>query len=165
MSSFGSSIAPAREQLHAGLADHPPFAEPHPDDAQREHVQVTYGLPGDDERWEIVAMLGVQGVSEDDAVVGNQRRNETYEIPLVVKVYDPAASDADRPTVDARGFEIADEIRDVVSKDPTLGGAVRFARVSSQTSDGVGLAQGGGLVIYLQVNVRCEARIPAGRAP
>ena len=123
--------------------------------------QVTFGIPMANEEQEVVAMLGVETGDEDDAVIGGARpREESFTLVVKVKVYGP---EDDSATVDARGWEIADTVRDVVYDNRTMSGALAptgWARVSSQTSPGAQpIEDAPGWVIFIEVRILCRARI------
>ncbi len=144
---MGSSIGLARRNLHAALAARSGLAD----------VQVTYGPPVAYEEHDVVSLVGLLGPSEDDAALGDNERDESYRIQVLIKAHRPAGDALD---VDARGFALAEEVRGTVAADRTLGGAVWHAAVVSTTcDDGVQPADGGGFVIFLEAHVLCRARI------
>lgn len=144
-----SSISAARQNLHALLAGEPELADP---------VQVAYGAPSGHEAAEVVAMLGVQTPSAEEARgLGQRRVEESYVLEVAVKVHDPGAETAE--AVDLRGFALADVVRQVVRANITLDAAVRTALVVSQGSEGAQPAQGGGWVIFVTLGVECKARV------
>ena len=149
---MSSAISAARSSLYTLLAAHSFPGNP---------VQVTFGAPSAYEDQEVVALMGVEAGDEDDAVIGGARpRDEEFTLLVKVKVHDPAMASAG--TVDARGWVLADEVREVVYADRTLAGALApagWALVSSQTSDGALSADGGGFVIFVDVRIRCKARV------
>lgn len=153
---MASTISAARANLFAALTARP-FAAPTPESTP----QVTFGAPAAYEEQQVIALLGVEAGSEDDEVLGGPKpREEEYTLVVGVKVYDPAAETAN--AVDERGWSLADEVRDEVYADRSLGGALGgagWARVSSQTSPGALAAEGGGWVIFIEVRVLCRARV------
>lgn len=147
---MASSISAARGALYSLLAAadyNPPPDEP---------VQVTFGPPENFQEQEVVALLGLFNPDEQDAALGAQRHEETYDLEVALKKHDPAGNP---DAVDARGFAMADIVRGVVHSNRTLGGAVRDARVISQTTDGVERSEGGGWIIFVRILVRCRQRI------
>jgi hypothetical protein len=148
---MASTISAARAGLHALLDAHT-WPAPRP--------QVTFGSPDAYEESEVVAMLGVETPDEEPAVIGgNKPREEQFVIVVAVKAHDPAGTAA---TVDARGWALMDEVREVVYADQTLAGALTgasWARIASQTSVGAQPADGGGWVYFGQTRVACRARI------
>jgi len=148
---MASSISNARSSLYTLLAAHSFPGNP---------VQVTFGAPSAYEDQEVVALMGVEAGDEDDAVIGGARpRDEEFTIVIGVKVHGPTD---DAATVDVRGWLLADEVREVVYANRSLGAALTpsgWARVSSQTSVGAQSAEGGGWVIFLEVRVLCRARV------
>lgn len=148
---MASTITATRTNLHAALtAAFSGAGQP----------QVAFGAPDAYEEQEVVAMLGVETSDEDDAVLGGARpRDESFTIVVAVKVHGP---EDDAATVDARGWEIADEVRSLVYEDRTIGGALDptgWARVASQTSEGAQAVENAGWVIYIEVRVLCRARV------
>lgn len=149
---MASTISDARTNLHAALlARFNAAGDP----------QVAFGAPAAYEEQEVVALLGVEASDEDDAVLGGARpREESFVLVVGIKVHGP---DDDATTVDARGWEIADGVRDEVYDDRSLGGALNptgWARVASQTSEGAQKVEDApGWVIYIEVRVLCRARI------
>lgn len=149
---MASTIAGARQALYDALAAHVfPGTAP----------QVEFGSPLAYEEQEVVALMGVEAPDEDEAVFGGPRpRDEQFTLVVTVKVHDPAAESGS--VVDARGFELADEVRDVVYADQSLSGALGtagWARVESQTTEGAQPANGGGWFMFIDVRVRCRARV------
>lgn len=153
---MASTISSSRQALYSMLAAHT-----FPGDAP----QLAFGAPGAYEEQEVVLLMGVEAPDEDDALFGGPKpRDEIFTLVVGVKVHDPAGEAVD---VDARGFALADEVRDVVYGDSTLGGSLSpagWARIESQTTEGALPAtdEGGnalGWVIVIEVRVRCRARI------
>lgn len=153
---MNSSISAARLNLYTLLAAHT-----WPDNDPTNPVQVSFGAPDAYEAQEVVALLGVQDPDEEFAAIGVGRKSETYLLEVGVKAHDPGAADAQ--AVDLRCFTLADEVRGVVSANPTFPGAppitVSPAEVISQTSDGAQSAEGGGWVCFIKILVRCKCRI------
>lgn len=150
-----STVAAARAALHALLVAGAPAQTAQP--AQK--VQIAYGPPVHEEM-EVVALLGVRDITEDAGAIGARRREEEYEIEIGVKVHDPAAgagSDA-AARVDARGFALAEFVRQTVHRNWTLSGTVREAAVTGQITDGVQLAEKGAL-IFILLTVYCAAAV------
>lgn len=148
---MASTISAARAALYALLAANTyPGAVP----------QVTFGLPAAYEEPEVVALLGVEAPEEAPAVIGGPKpREERFTLVVAVKAHDPAGTAG---TVDARGWVLMDEVREVVYANQTLSGALTapgWARIESQTSDGAQPAEGGGWVLFGQVRVACRARL------
>jgi len=148
---MASTISAARAALHALLA-----ANIYPGAAP----QVTFGPPDAYEQSEVVALLGVDAPDEEPAVIGGTRpREERFVVVVAVKAHDPSGTAA---TVDARGWALMDEIREVVYANQTLSGALTaagWARIASQTSGGARPAEGGGWVYFGETRVACRARI------
>lgn len=149
---MASSISAARASLFSLLSARA-WPAPAP--------QVTFGAPAAYEDQEVVALLGIEASDEENAVMGGARpRDEEFTIVVAVKVHDPAADTA--AAVDARGWVLADGVRDTVYTNLTLGSALTpsgWARVASQTSAGAQSAEGGGWVIFIEVRVLCRARV------
>lgn len=149
---MASTISAARAALHALLAANTyPGAVP----------QVTFGRPDVYEEPEVIALLGVEAPDEEPAVIGGPKpREERFTIVVAVKAHDPAGTAA---TVDARGWALMDEVREVVYANQTLSGALSapgWARIGSQTSEeGAQPAEGGGWVLFGKVRVACRARL------
>lgn len=143
---MASSISGARAALFELLAA----------ESELDGVQRTFGPPAAYEEQQVVSLLGLRDSDEDDAALGAQRHEETYELEIALKAHDPAGT---AESVDARGFAIADIVRRVVHSNRTLNATVRDARVISQTTVGVQAAEGGGWVIFLSLFVRCRQRI------
>lgn len=142
-----SSIGPARAYLHDALR------------VGVAPISMIFGLPSTivEEEQEVVAMLGIEGPSEDPAAFGNRRRQEVYDILVGVKVHQP---DGTRQTVDARGFEIIDMVRNVAldSAHNTLGGHVLWCGPAAVRTDGVTPVEQG-YVMFADVPIRCHARV------
>lgn len=149
---MASTISAARAALHALLvANTYPGTKP----------QVTFGPPDAYEDHEVVALLGVEAPDEEPAVIGGPKpREERFVIVVGIKAHDPAGTAG---TVDARGWVLMDEVREVVYANQTLSGALSapgWARVASQTSEhGAQPAEGGGWVFFGKVRVACRARL------
>lgn len=149
---MASTISAARAALYALLvANTYPGSRP----------QVNFGPPDVYEEHDVVALLGVEAPDEEPAVIGGPKpREERFTIVVAVKAHDPAGTAA---TVDARGWVLMDEVRDVVYANQTLSGALSapgWVRVGSQTSeDGAQPAEGGGWVFFGKVRVACRARL------
>lgn len=148
---MASTISAARAALHALLAANTyPGAVP----------QVTFGPPDAYEEPEIIALLGVDAPDEEPAVIGGPKpREERFVIIVGVKAHDPAGTAA---TVDARGWALMDEVREVVYANQTLSGTLTapgWARIESQTSVGAQPAEGGGWILLGKVRVACRARL------
>lgn len=147
---MASTISAARAALFALLdANTYPGARP----------QVNFGAPDAYEEAEVVAMLGVEAPDEEPAVIGGPKpRNEEFTIVVGVKAHDPAGTAA---TVDARGWVLADEVREIVYANQTLTSTLStgWARIASQTSEGAQPAEGGGWVCFVQVRVLCRSRV------
>lgn len=127
-----------------------------------EGVQVTFGPPAAHEEQEVIALMGIRDAGEEYAALGAQRREETYDIELGVKVHDPT-SDADNAAAAfARSRELVDAIEAIVhgsSEGRTLGGSVRTAHARTSRTDGIQPAEGGGWVVFWRVYVTCAARL------
>jgi hypothetical protein len=150
---MGSTIGAARARIFELIDSHPGLTD----------VQRTFGLPTDNEDRQVVALAGVADSDESHAQLGGNRREETYTVTVAIKVHDPAAAGSEgRGAVDARGFALADTVRDAIASDRTLSGTVRLAVPVATRSDGVQNAEGGGAVIFTFVDINCAARIPDG---
>lgn len=152
-----STISAARLKLHELLVEN--LSQP--------GRQVTFGPPVQDEEHEVVAVLGLLDPVEEEAELGAANKWETYVLEVGVKVFDPDPDPAKAQEVDALGFGICNQIRDLVhgrarNNDRTLDGALGgsgYASVVSQTTQGVRPVQGGGWVVFLRLLLRCRARI------
>lgn len=154
-----STIAPARAALHALLLADAPDRTANTHGELPRPIQVSYGPPAHEEM-EVVALLGVRDVSEDAGAIGARRREEEYEIEVGIKVHDPAAGAGSEAAilVDARGFALAEWVRQTVHRHWTLSGTVREAAVTRQVTDGVQLAEKGAL-IFILLTVECVAAV------
>ena len=124
-------------------------------------ILVTFGVPSH-EQLEAVALLGVRSATEDAGALGARRREESYELDVVVKVHHPAAGDdaESRKTFDARGFFLIEWVRSVVHRHWTLNGTVRTAFVDEWVTDAVQPAdKGPGLTMFALLQVHCEAAV------
>lgn len=152
---MSSTISAARAALYAALAADPPPSTNDPD----ETIQVVFGDPAAYQEQEVVAVRGLRPPNDEEQVLLGpaQPQDEQYAIGVTVKVHNPAA---DAATVDARGFALADWVRQVVYADRTFGGVlVLGATIASQTSpDGATPAEGGGAFIYIDLAVLCHGR-------
>lgn len=153
---MGSTITAATADLYARLAALTVAA------GSLENVQVTFGPPGAHEEQQVIAFLGILDASEQPGALGAQRREETYDIELGVKVHDPTEDADNAKVVFDRSRALIDVIESTVHGSTaglTLGGTVRTAQVSSTRTEGVLPAQGGGWVVFWRVLVTCAARI------
>lgn len=154
---MSSTISAARLKLHDLLQTN----------MARAGRQITFGPPIEDQEFEVIALLGVLDPVEEEAELGGANKWETYVIEVGVKVFSPDANPEEAQVVDALGFDICDDIRDLVhgrarNNERTLDGALGgngTATVVSQTTQGVRPVQDGGWVIFLRLLVRCRARI------
>lgn len=141
-----SSIAAARGALYDLLV---PALTP---------VQTTYGLPPtvETEEQEVVCMLGLEGPSEDVASLGSgNRREETYDIIVAVKVWKPDGTGRD---VDSRAFTLVDLVRNTVLANRSLTQTVTWAQpVAARTDGPVPLQEG--FIEIVELPIRCTARI------
>lgn len=148
-----SSISAARASVFAKLSAHATLGAA--------GVQVIYGVPDAYEEQEVVALLGTVDTDEEAATVGPGNKDETYDIIVGVKVHKPAGTAAE---TDVRGYALADAVADAVEglSDYTLDGSVMWALAGGpRTPDRLGTrpAQGGGFVLFLEVPIRCKARV------
>lgn len=143
-----SSIGPARSNLHAALAANVDLAG----------VQVVFGAPDDYEGSEVIGVLGFGPVGDEPAAIGQRRQEERYRIDVGIKVHMPEATTA--VEVEARAMELYDAVRDSVTADPTLAGAVTNSTpAGTDESPGPQSTQGGGWVMFVLAGVECVARI------
>ena len=138
-----------------------------PDSAIVQHGQlakpilVTFGIPSH-EQLEVVALLGTRSFVEDAGALGARRREEEYDLDVLVKAHHPAAADdaESRKTFDARGQALVQWVRDTVHRHWTLSGTVRTAFVQESVDDGVLPAdKGPGLTFFALMKVHCEASV------
>lgn len=152
-----TTIGTARANLFALLGAHAwPTSAIWP-----EQPELSWGPPTTVTAQQIVAMRGVEGSDENHAVFGGPKpRGEDYTIVLTLEVHGP---EHDAITVEARFWELAEEIREVIYANRTLNGALPSglgARVTSKTSDDAAMpADKGGVVMFGFVRVLCQARI------
>lgn len=162
-----SSIAPARAALYDLLEAAAPDALAQHVTTPPRKVLVTLGPPGHEDL-EVVCLLGVRTPAEDVESLGAMRREEEYGLEVGIKVHVPTAKDDidGRKLVDARGFALAEWVREVVHSHYTLNGTVRTAFVTEQVTIGVQPADKAGLVMFLLLVVHCEQTINGtGAAP
>lgn len=88
-------------------------------------VQVTYGAPLPSPADEYVWLADVDG-EQEAAALGAQRREEFYELEVIVAVY---RAGADQQATTERAFALVGELEEVLRADGTVGGTVRFAEV------------------------------------
>lgn len=148
---MASTISAARSALYTLLAANTyPGAQP----------QITFGPPDAYEEQEVVALMGVEAADENLAVFGTTgSRDEVFTIVVAIKVHNPGGT---AQVVDARCWELADEVREVVYANQTLSGSLTSpgtARVSSQTGEGAQPVEGSGWVAFCAVRVLCSAGI------
>lgn len=148
-----TSIGAARVALYDLLAAVSWPANTDPTDS----VQVSFGLPGDEEHREVVALMGVEDSDEEPGALGQRRQEESYRLVVGIKVHDPGAPDAQ--TVDARGWLLYETVRQVVLGNLALGGAVRTALPSGRRGPGTQPAEGGGFVFFVELFVDCAQRV------
>lgn len=152
-----TSIGPARANLYTLLNAHAwPTSATWPEAPER-----SWGPPTTVTAQQIIAMRGVESSDEDYGVIGGPKpRDESYVIVLTLEVHGP---EQDAPTVEARFWELAEEIREVVYANRTLSGALGSglgARVTSKTSEDAAMpAEKGGFVVFGTVRVLCQARV------
>lgn len=152
-----TSIGTARANLYTLLNAHAwPTSATWPDAPER-----SWGPPTTVTAQQIIAMRGVEGSDEDYGVIGGPKpRDEAYTIVLTLEVHGP---EHDAPTVEARFWELAEEIREVVYANRTLSGALGSglgARVVSKTADEAAYpTDRGGVAMFGTVRVLCQARV------
>src|SRR5688572_20233701 len=111
---MATTIGTARANLYALLEAHawPTSA------TWAEGPELAWGPPTTVTRQQILAMRGVEGSDEDNAVIGGPKpRDESYTIVLSLEVYGP---EHDALTVEARFWELAEEVREVVYANRSL---------------------------------------------
>lgn len=119
-----SSISTARANLYTALAALTAVGQ------SLEGWQVTFGPPEvHTEQHKVIALLGVEDITTDDATLGGTNYEETYAILLRGKVHDPACNGdpAELQAIDSdlwsTGYET---VRATVQADRTLDGALNM---------------------------------------
>lgn len=148
-----SSISAARAALYAKLQAHASLGAG--------GLQVVYGPPDAYEEQEVISLLGTVDTDEEAITLGPGNKDETYDILVGIKAHNPAGTAAE---VDARGYAIADAVAGAVEADQnyTLNGTVLWAFAGGpRTPNRLGVlpAKGGGWVLFLEVPIRCKARV------
>ena len=148
-----SSISAARAALYAKLTAHASLGAG--------GLQVVYGPPDAYEEQEVVTLLGTVDTDEEPVTLGPGNKDETYDLLVGIKVHDPAGTAEE---VDARGYAIADAVAGAVEADGdlTLNDTVMWALAGGpRTPNRLGVlpAKGGGWVLFLEVPIRCRARV------
>lgn len=154
-----STIAAARAALYDLLVADAPDRSANTYGETARPVQISFGPPAHEEM-EVVALLGVRNNDEDWGALGDQRREESYQLEVGIKVHNPSAGAGSEAAelVDARGFELAEWVRSVVHGHWTLNGTVRVASVTAQITDGVQLPDKGALIFILLI-ITCDADV------
>lgn len=152
---MSSAIWPARRKLFELLQAN----------AELTGIQLTLGIPADEEEQEVIAILGVTDSSEEEKGLGGNRKKEEFTVEVKVKVYDPTATTAEEAfALETRAGELLDEVRAVVHGDRDLGGVLKgnVASVVGTPTTGAQPAQGGGYVVFASAMVRCRATVSDG---
>lgn len=161
---MGSQIRVARGNLYDLLVARPGLQQ----------VQVTYGPPDAAEEHEVVSLGPTESPSEEpQALATTQPRDEDFVLVVYVKAHDPTADDGE--TVDARCWELVEEVRDTVADNPS--GIVPAAAlrgrpyvISTTSTDGPvpfvyedtnGAVRRQGWACIAEVRIFCQARITA----
>lgn len=90
------------------------------------NVQVSYGAPLPSPADEFVWLADIEG-EQEAAALGAQRREEIYELMVIVNVI---RAGADQQAVTERAYALAAEVENELRGDGTVGGVVRFAQVA-----------------------------------
>jgi hypothetical protein len=90
-----------------------------------EGVQISWGFPKSPAN-EFILMGDIHDDGEATGALGNQRREETYTLEVLVKV---EKNGADQEATTKRAYVLRDEIAQQLRADASVGGAVRQALV------------------------------------
>lgn len=89
---------------------------------------------------------------------GRKHRDENYTVELTVWTYRPDVAPADANEVDARAFELVEEVENVLADDPRLGlDSILWAKVAEIVP--TGRAHAGGWVVEAVVVIEVRARL------
>lgn len=122
-------------------------------------VQVTYGGPWPFPEPEWIWLAGVTG-NQAAAAVGNQRREERYQLSILIRVTQTGNESA-QPTTE-RCFALFNEIEQTLRADATVGGAVRESYPTGPIELGEDVTEDGSQwVSELLVTVEARKRISA----
>lgn len=119
-------------------------------------VRVTWGGPTSEEDTALeMAHLGNVEQTEEWGALGNQRRDEDYDIEVFILV---RQSGDDEQATETRAWAIRELLATALRADPTLGGVLsKWAEITATTQDNTPLMDG--WFTRLRVTVHCEARI------
>lgn len=118
-------------------------------------VEVTWGVPAGDLPDEWILVGDVDPSEQAAAALGAQRREETYEIEVIVSL--KTDQDQDARALALRARDLVAEIENELRADGSLGGVVRFAEIVS-----AGLLEpndGHSREALVPLRIRCRARI------
>jgi hypothetical protein len=90
-------------------------------------VQVTFAAPEIvTEETEVLAILGVESIATEHAVLGVSQQDESYQILLRAKSHDRSCngSPSELQALDARIWSYYEAVRAAVNANPTLSGAL-----------------------------------------
>jgi hypothetical protein len=117
------------------------------------NVQVTYGPPLPPSREWI--WLGDVAGEQQTAALGNQRREETYDLSVIIGI---TREGVDQQATTERAFALMAELENELRSDATVGGVVRTAEVQGQFRLDE-LASDTARGAHLAITVQCTARI------
>jgi len=146
-----STVAAARANLK-GLLDTAAAAA---SGTGLEGFQVSWGDPQAFEDQKVVTLDGWTQ-TEEWAGIGGQKRAETYDLRLRLKVHDPAGT---AESVDQQVTAAVDAVRALLASNVVLAGAGTWAHLSGHETDDErsGPAEGGGFVVFARLTVNCHA--------
>lgn len=102
----------------------------------------------------------VSRMTHDIATIkaGRKHRDENYTVELTVWTYRPDVAPSEANEVDARAFELVEEVENVLADDPRLGlDSIQWAKVAEINA--VGRAISGGWVVEAVISIEVRARL------
>lgn len=93
------------------------------------------------------------------AGLGNLRRDETFVLDCALQWHDGGSGQQVASGVRQTAFAILENLVQLITADPTLGGSVRFAQMMGGGQMEQGTSSGGGWSVLLTFHVRCEIQL------
>lgn len=114
---------------------------------------------GTDLEERLIVVGGITNLVQNWAGLGNDRRDETYKIGCMVRVFtgdNPTTADVD--TLAAACWAYVEDVVQLLITDFTLGGNVIFAELAS-ASELPPAAPNGGVEIAVEFEIACRAQV------
>lgn len=106
-------------------------------------------------------LVGVSNLRQTTISMGNLRREETYDLDLVIRIWQGDTNDygtVDSTTVRTTAFAVLEQIVLRITADYTAGGAIRFWQVGA-VSMGTPDTGGMGWACELRAPIECQVSI------